>query len=208
MIYEVRTYDLKTGHLSRVVAWFADRFEKHKNLSHLVGFWQTEIGPLNQIVQIWQYEGANDRARNLAAAKADDLWPPEIASSIIKQTSEVFRPWDISPLLEPGEHGPFYEFRTYLVRPDLIPQSIRRWDEALHIRTKHSPISVVMQGETGTINKLLHIWPYKTLDERQKIREDVIAEGLWPPKHPPGEGEEMALQENKILVPVPFSPMQ
>ena len=49
MIYEVRTYSLRTG----AVAEFEDRFAKRKplreNHSKLGAFWHTDFGPLNQV---------------------------------------------------------------------------------------------------------------------------------------------------------------
>ncbi len=208
MIYEIRTYDLKVGKVQEVVDCFAEVIEERIKLSRLVGFWTTEIGPLNQIVHIWQYEDTNERTRIRAEAVTHDWWPPKIGPHVVKQKSEVFTAWDNIPPWEPGEHGPFYEYRSYLVHPGLMPQAKRRWAEALPNRMKHSPVSVVLQGDTGTVNNLVHIWPYKDLNQRQEIRKKVFAEGLWPPKHRPDEDEEMSLQENKIIVPVPFSPMQ
>ncbi len=208
MIIEIRTYDLKVGKVQEVVDAFAKVIGYRQELSKLVGFWQTEIGPLNQIVHVWQYEDTNERARIRAEAAANDWWPPKIAPNVIKQSSEVFTPWELAPVPEPGRYGRFYEYRSYLVKPGLMPQAKRRWTEALPGRTKHSPVMMILQGDTGTVNKLVHIWAYEDLNQRQKIREDVVAEGLWPPKHGPGEEEEMSVQENKILVPVPFSPLQ
>ena len=55
MIYEVRTYSLRTG----AVAEFEDRFAKRKPLrekhSKLGAFWHTDFGPLNQVVHVWPY---------------------------------------------------------------------------------------------------------------------------------------------------------
>src|SRR5262245_14282875 len=52
MIYEVRTYTLRTG----AVAEFEERFAKRKPLrekhSKLGAFWHTDFGPLNQVVHL------------------------------------------------------------------------------------------------------------------------------------------------------------
>ena len=56
MIYEVRTYTLRTG----AVAEFEDRFAKRKPLrekhSKLGAFWHTDFGPLNQVIHAWPYD--------------------------------------------------------------------------------------------------------------------------------------------------------
>jgi NIPSNAP len=52
MIYEIRTYALRTG----AVPEFEERYEKRLPLrlkhSPLGAFWHTEFGPLNQVVHI------------------------------------------------------------------------------------------------------------------------------------------------------------
>jgi len=52
MIYEVRTYTLRTG----AVPEFEERYEKRlpSRLKHsqLGAFWHTEFGPLNQVVDV------------------------------------------------------------------------------------------------------------------------------------------------------------
>ena len=61
MIYEVRTYTLRTG----AVAEFEERFAKRKPLrekhSKLGAFWHTDFGPLNQVIHAWPYENLQHR---------------------------------------------------------------------------------------------------------------------------------------------------
>ena len=59
MILEVRTYTAQPG--GGLARWL-DFYEKNglppslKHLGGLVGFFVSEIGPLNQIVHMWRYE--------------------------------------------------------------------------------------------------------------------------------------------------------
>ena len=50
----------------------------------------------------------------------------------------------------------------------------------------------------------MHIWAYKSLDERIAIRKKAAAEGIWPP---PGDSP-VVKQETKILLAAPFSPIE
>ena len=45
-----------------------------KHLPQMVGYFSTEIGPLNQIVHMWGYADLNERARCRAALYADPAW--------------------------------------------------------------------------------------------------------------------------------------
>ena len=208
MIYEVRTYDLKVRALPEVIKRFGDSLEKRQRLSTMSGFWYTEIGPLNQIIHVWQYEDAAERSSVRAEAAKQDWWPPKIGEFIYKQTVEIFNPWENSPLLTPGDHGPYYEMRSYLIQPGLMGQAKARWNKKLKERMNYSPLSVVMEGDIGTASKLVHIWPYKSLDERLDIRNKASADSVWPPQSRPGDTLEIMTQENKIMLPAPFSPMQ
>ena len=208
MIYEVRTYDLKVRALPEVIKRFGESVDKRQELSTMSAFWYTDIGTLNQIIHVWQYEDAAERSQVRSEAIKHDWWPPKIGEFILKQTVELFIPWENSPLLIPGDHGPYYEMRSYLIQPGLMGQAKVRWATKLEERTKRSPLSVVMEGDIGTASKLVHIWPYKSLDKRFDIRSKAMADGVWPPKNKPGDTVEVMTQENKIMLPAPFSPMQ
>ena len=56
MIYEVRTYDLKVRSVPEVIKRFSESIENRQKLSTLAAFWYTDIGPLNQIIHVWQYK--------------------------------------------------------------------------------------------------------------------------------------------------------
>ena len=208
MIYEVRTYDLIVGGVPDTLKAFATCIEKRQSLSPLLGLWYTEVGPLNQIIHIWKYDNANHRAEVRAEAIKHDWWPPKIRPYLLRQHVEICIPWDFSPIPEPGDHGPYYEMRSYMVRPGYMSQSKERWRHAIHERMERSPMSVVMETDIGDASKIIHIWPYKSLDERQAVRDKVLADGLWPPTPNPGDELEVQTQENKIMLPAQFSPMR
>lgn len=62
--------------------------------------------------------------------------------------------------------------------------------------------AAAMHSEIGGLNRWMHIWPYKNLDERERVRDEARKSPQWPT----GAGVRIG-QENKILVPASFSPM-
>jgi hypothetical protein len=48
------------------------------------------------------------------------------------------------------------------------------------------------------------VWAYSSLDQRTKVRSEAQQSGIWPP----AGGEYLVTQENKILLPAAFSPLQ
>ena len=79
-----------------------------------------------------------------------------------------------------------------------------RWKEHLAARTKLSPLVGVFTSDVGGLNQWMHIWAYKSLDERMAVRKKATAEGIWPP---PGDSPALR-QETKILLAGPFSPIK
>ena len=65
-----------------------------------------------------------------------------------------------------------------------------------------SSLCYFYQVEVGGLNRWMHIWPYKDLSERERVREEARQSPHWPT----GAGVRIS-QENKILVPATFSPM-
>jgi hypothetical protein len=51
----------------------------------------------------------------------------------------------------------------------------------------------------------VHIWAYSSMDNRMQVRDEARKKGVWPP---PGGGDRLLTQENKILLPSAFSPLQ
>jgi hypothetical protein len=79
MIYELRTSTVKQRSLSEVVkaASTMSLDIRKDNYGKLEGCWQTEIGPLNQVLELWGYENLNARARLQAELDANPRWSRE-----------------------------------------------------------------------------------------------------------------------------------
>jgi hypothetical protein len=118
--------------------------------------------------------------------------------------SEIFIPAPFMQPLGKKNLGGVYEMRTYMYQPGAMPTVLERWAESIPARTELSPLAACWYSDIGALNKFVHIWPYKDLDERTRIR----TESLKLPKWPPGTREFLVSQENKIIIPAAFSPMQ
>ena len=209
MLYEVRTYDLKTRSQPEFLKRFGEAYEKRRQFSELAAFWTTEIGPLNQVIHVWPYKDLAERDRVRAAAIAGGGWPPNTSEFIVTMRSEIMLQWPDSPLLPKGDHGPYFEMRTYTIQPTDHLKVRKAWEKPLVARTKLSPVIGLWYSELGALNKFIHIWPYKTLDERVAVRKQALASGLWPPTPAPGADHYATVaQETKILVAAPFSPLK
>jgi NIPSNAP len=205
MIFEIRTYRVKTGSVPEVEKRFGEAYEIRKKHSELAAFWHTEIGPLNEIVHVWPYQNLEERGRIRAAAAKETGWPPKLGDFVTDMQSEVLVPFAFSPTLPPGKHGPFYELRYYTLKPGTLPDLVEGWASKIAERTKLSPLALAGNVDIGEANRFIHIWPYRSLDERAAIRKQARDTGVWPP---PGGGDTVLTQANKILMPAAFSPAQ
>ena len=205
MIYEIRTYQIAPGSLAEVEKRFGEAYEYRKKYSELTAFLHTEIGPLNEIVHIWGYRDLADRARVRAEAAKDANWPPKIQEFIRAMKSEIVTPFSFLPDATPGRVGPVFELRYYTLKPGKLPEMAKGWEAAIPERVKLSPLVLAGGVEFGQANGFVHIWAYKSMDQRMQIREDARKKGVWPP---PGGGDRLLTQETKILLPAAFSPMQ
>jgi hypothetical protein len=121
MIYEVRTYTLRTG----AVAEFEERFAKRKPLreqhSKLGAFWHTDFGPLNQVVHAWPYENLQHRTevREAMAKDAAMQQLPGGRDLIVAQEADIMIPAPFMHALGSRDYGTgnVYEMRIYTYAP-------------------------------------------------------------------------------------------
>ena len=205
MIYEVRTYTLKPGNVAQFEENFAKALPHREKYSKLGAFWHTDIGPLNQVIHVWPYESMDERNQIRAEASKDPNWPPQNDPDMyVKQESEI---WNPAPFMRPmgGDQalGNIYEMRIYTYRTGSMAEVIKRWAEAVPHGEEYSPLAAAMSSELGGLNKWMHVWPYKDLEDRNRVRAEATKSPHWPPP----TREFLLAQENKMLVPASFSPM-
>ena len=102
-IYELRTYTVAVGKMSEVVSLYRTEgwaaVEKHPK--KLVGYFQSDVGTINQLVHIWKFDDDADRRAH---------WKSLFASSdFIDGFASKFRPLVMTQevkLLLPAPWGP------------------------------------------------------------------------------------------------------
>ena len=170
----------------------------------LLACWYSDIGAVNQILIIRKAAdvGATVGAR-FAALDAPN--PFGVAEYIAAMAMDIYVPFDFIAPLRPGEFGPCYEVRSYVLKPDGLAPTIAAWRKAVPGRMKISPVLAAMTSVTGAVTRFMHIWPYRSFDERARLRDKAVAEGVWPPPGGPGH---LVSQQVDIYLPAPFSPMK
>jgi NIPSNAP len=209
MIYEVRTNTLRPGTLAEFEERYERRLPLRERHSKLGAFWHTEFGPLNQVIHVYPYDDLQHRTR-VRAALAQDTERNQLPGGqdlIAAQEAEIVNP---APFMRPlGSRdygsGNVYEMRIYTYAPGDIPKVLEAWANAIEARERFSPLAACWTSELGGLNKFTHIWAYKDLGERARIRDESRRPGTgWPPQ----AGVRPVRQENKLLIPASFSPVR
>jgi hypothetical protein len=170
----------------------------------LLACWYSDIGAINQILLIHKSpEAAASLERRLAFLASAN--PFNIGEFIVGMAMDTYVPFDFMPPLRPGEFGPCYEVRTYILKPGGLAPTMELWREAVPGRSKVSPVLAAMTAVTGAVTRFMHIWPYKSFDERARLRDKAVADGVWPP---PGGPSHLLSQQVDIYLPAEFSPLQ
>lgn len=211
MIHELRTYTIQPSKFKDFVAHTAKVGIKLRTKhSKVVGYWTTEIGELNQVVHLWEYENFDHRTRVRAALAKDKAWNTKYVSRsrpmLQHQESMVLVPADFWPFTPPSGNG-IYELRSYRLQAGKVPEWLEYFKTGLQARVKYSKPVGVWSSELGELNRVVHLWPYESLEHRARVRKAFMADPLWKEtvvKLQPL----MQVMESKILVPTEFSPLK
>lgn len=104
MIVEQRTYDFRPGALPKFFELYETtgaRALQTRILGQLLGYFTTELGPLNQTVHLWGYRSLDDRAARRAALMTEPVWRGflgEITPLLQRQESKILLPTAFSPI--------------------------------------------------------------------------------------------------------------
>ena len=100
-VYELRVYRLHPGKVPAYLAIMREAMPAREKYSAPVGYWSTEIGPLNTVVHLWAYRDPNHRAETRQAALGDPTWRAavgQVAPLIQVMENKLLIPTSYSPL--------------------------------------------------------------------------------------------------------------
>lgn len=103
MFVEIRTYRLRNGTIPAYLAAVGEEgiAIQRRHLGTLVGYYASEIGPINQIVHIWAFASLDDREARRARLMADVAWQaflPRIRDLIEIAETKIMKPAAFSPV--------------------------------------------------------------------------------------------------------------
>jgi len=211
MIHELRTYTIHPVKFRDFVTLTAKVGIKLRTKhSKLAGYWTSEVGELNQVVHLWEYEDFDHRTRVRAAVAKDKAWNEKFLSRsrpmLQRQESMVLVPadfWAFTPPTNPG----IYELRSYRLHPGKVAEWLDHFKVGLQVRLRYGKPVGIWSSELGELNRVVHIWHYESLEHRARVRKAFMADPLW--KETVAKLQPlMQVMQSKILIPTDFSPLK
>jgi len=73
------------------------------------------------------------------------------------------------------------EMRIYTLKPGTTAKFEANFEKGLPNRLKLSPLGAFWHTEVGTLNQVIHLWPYDSTADRDRCREEGYKLEGWPP---------------------------
>jgi hypothetical protein len=203
-VYELTTLSTVIFGAGKASPGIQDYLAAPETKGTLLGAWTPDIGSLNKVVLLRGYDTDADMLAERRRARLSDN-PFGCVEFLTGLEMDSYQPLDFMPPIEPGAHGPVYELRIYKPKLGRLAETIEKWRAAVPARSAASPVTTVMYSLDGP-TRYTQFWPYKSLEERSRIRAETVANGVWPPKGGPD-----ALTDDMtsmVLLPLPFSPLK
>jgi hypothetical protein len=202
MLYDVMTISVQPGSPAQALAKLEGALGRLSLRGELLTCWHSEIGALNRILLIRGYTDINalETDRQTISSQAD---PFGLGDLVTAADLDLYVPFEFVEPMRPGSKAAFYEVRTYGLKADALAPTKEAWRQALPERAKLSRVLMAMHT-TNPTPRFMHIWPYASLADRQRIRAEAVARGVWPPRGGPGR---LSSQQTDIYLPAPFSPI-
>lgn len=103
MIVEKRTYRIKPGAMHDFLSNYAAEGLplQQKALGNLIGYFVSEVGELNRVIQLWGYDSFEERQKRRAALHGTPEWKAFLSKAghfVLEQHSELLIPAAFSPI--------------------------------------------------------------------------------------------------------------
>jgi hypothetical protein len=203
MIYDLAILGLRPNTLGPALSRLPETIPAVVKSGTLIGCFMCEFGVLNRIAILSAY-GSTQSLHEDRRAIVDSGHAYGVSEYLGSFESGAYRPLPFMQDIEVGSYGPFYEIRTYGIAPGGLSATSDAWAKVVPRRNELSRLLMVMSSiEPGAV-RMVHIWPYKTLDDRTAARAAASKEGIWPP---PGGSDHLTSLQSELFVATKFSPI-
>jgi hypothetical protein len=102
-----------------------------------------------------------------------------------------------------------YEMRIYQLKVGCVQRYVEQFEEiGLPIVRRYCTLVGYWIVESGRLNRVVHLWSFKDLEDRRKARERWQQDPEWIEAFLPLALPLVETQESTILSAAPFSPLR
>lgn len=193
-LYEYRVYSLQPEHFPAFMKLTNESMHMRTAHSKLLGYFLSEIGGVNEVVHLWEYDSLPARQQVREALVKDSAWMEGYMAKMrpmLQRQENSLMVATSGTVLDQSSSGGVYE--VHLGSPDALWTSVREQHAA-----KVGDFRVIGGAHLG---KEVSVWNYASL---QKVNDtcDALAGAI-------SEGQSVTLDGyTKVAFPAPFSPLQ
>ena len=187
MIVDMRTYTLHPGRLGAYLKLYESEgwSIQRGHLGDPLGYYFVDIGLLNRVVHLWGYPDIAERERRRAAMLSDPAWNAYRAKSVLffqHQENRVLKPTPFWPM-KAESSGPIgiVDLRVYTLQVGKLAEYFRIYEgDGLATQVKHLGRCIgYYQSDIGTLNQVVHLWAYESIQDRETRRARMAADPAW-----------------------------
>jgi len=202
-IFELRTYNLVPKDVGKFLALSKEKFHLRTQHSVLLGYWTTELGGLNQVVHLWQYESYSHRAEIRARLGGDQEWQQEYFQRILPwlQHQDNLTLESLSEPLQAREEGGTYELMQFQMKAGQNNWRDDLLSLAAGLQTDQAQVLGAFSSVFGPHNTAVLVWRHKHIDTAAQLSAQLHTS-------PAGQAFLSGVMsvDSKLMSPQPFSP--
>ncbi|AXJ96134.1 MULTISPECIES: NIPSNAP family protein [unclassified Sphingomonas] len=162
----------------------AHRWLEDASAGFVLGMWTTEIGPVGDLIILRAFNDAEALdAERRRALLSDD--PFGSSSAHARLTMESYAPFPFLPEPAPRDYGGIFELRTYHLVSGGLPATLEGWKEAIGPAHRYIDHLVTAMYALDGDARIFHLWGFASVEERNNLRREHYASGVWPPRGGP-----------------------
>ncbi|XP_039265030.2 protein NipSnap homolog 3A-like [Styela clava] len=208
-IYELRKYSLTPHGMPKFLELLEKNYHLRTQHSPFWGYWIADLGALNQVIHIWEYENFAHRTAVRTALAKDKEWQESFVQKafpyVAHQTNSIVLKANWCDLHMDKTDTGCFELSTYGMRVG----GPRVWEENLkssllaHARLEYADLIGTWYTDVGDHNTVEVLWRYESADARREGRNKAHSDRIVVNKVRDNL-KNVVSHRNVLMSPLPF----
>lgn len=213
-VYELQFHSVKPECMEQYIKefqMFIDMTKKWQTGAELSGSFIVEVGDLDEAVHLWKYKdgypGLDKHKAILRGTEEYTAFRRRRNALLRERRNQILLAFSFWPEITPRSGQHIYELRSYTLKPGTMIEWGNCWVKGLKHRREKDEAVAAYFSHIGDLYQVHHLWCYENLVDRTEVRENAWSRPGWDQC----VSRTVALlrgMRSRVLVPLPFSPLQ